>query len=139
MCLGFLLVPLCILPVACERSGGRSPCDTIDPVLADSSFVLVTEPLSGSRHPSPFSVRGCSRTFESTVNWELHARSGQVVASGYASGGGVDGPAAFSFSVSYAVEDTQVGYLEVFEEDASDGEGYPTSRTVFPVVLATAR
>jgi hypothetical protein len=135
----FLLASIFILPVACERPVAGSSCDPIDPVLAGSSFVVVTRPLAGSRLPSPFRVQGCSRTFESTVNWELHARNGQVLASGYASGGGVDGPSAFSFSVSYSVEDAQPGHLEVFEVDASEGEGYPASRSVIPIVLVAAR
>jgi hypothetical protein len=29
----------------------------------------------------------------------------------------------------------QVGHLEVFEEDASDGEGFPPGRTILPLVL----
>ena len=29
----------------------------------------------------------------------------------------------------------QVGSLEVFEEDQSDGEGFPPGRTVLPLVL----
>ena len=49
--------------------------------------------------------------------------------------GGVDGPGAFSFSIPYTVTVQQLGHLEVFEEDVSDGEGFPPGRTVIPLVL----
>jgi len=80
-------------------------------------------------------VTGCSRTFESTVVWRLLARNGTVLAKGFTTGGGVDNPGAFSFSVPYSLSERQIGHLEVFEEDASDGEGFPPGRTVIPLVL----
>jgi len=56
-------------------------------------------------------------------------------ASGNTQGGGVDGPGEFSFTVPYSVDTKQIGHLEVFAEDASDGEGVPPGRTVVPLVL----
>ena len=82
-----------------------------------------------------FTVRGCSRTFESTVNWKLKGRDGSELAMGHATGGGVDGPGAYTFTVSYSVSERQIGHLEVYEEDASDGEGAPPPRNVIPLVL----
>lgn len=48
-----------------------------------------------------------------------------MLASGFTSGGGVDGPAAFQFSVEFEDTERQVALLEVFEEDVSEGEGFP--------------
>ncbi len=47
----------------------------------------------------------------------------------------MDGPSAFSFAVPYSVGEGQIGYLEVFAEDPSDGEGVPPGRTILPLVL----
>jgi hypothetical protein len=112
------------------------PCADIAPTLAGGAFVVVTAPVAAARVTSPLVVRGCSRTFESNVAWEIHGRDGRVLASGFTAGGGVDGPAAFEFSADFAVPRAEVGRLEVFEIDASDGEGFPPPRTVLPVVLA---
>jgi hypothetical protein len=130
-------VVLFMLAVACSDSAGGGPCDPIDPVLADSSFVLVVEPLAGARSASPLQVRGCSRTFESNVVWQLRGRDGSLLASGFTPGGGVDGADSFSFMASFETPTTQVGALEVLEPDASDGEGHPPGRAVIPVVLLT--
>lgn len=110
-------------------------CDNDDGAFNDASFVIATEPEAGDRVESGFEVGGCSRTFESNVQWQLIARDGSVLASGNTQGGGVDGPAAFSFTVPYNIDAQQIGHLEVFEEDASDGEGHPPGRTVLPLVL----
>jgi hypothetical protein len=47
----------------------------------------------------------------------------------------VDGHGPFSFVVAYQVNARQIGHLEVFEVDASDGEGRPPGRNVIPLVL----
>ncbi len=110
-------------------------CDIGDGALDDAAFVIATAPAAGARVDSGFAVAGCSRTFESTVVWQLLGRDGSVLAEGFTSGGGVDGPGPFAFTVAYTVAERQVGHLEVFEEDASDGEGFPPGRTVLPLVL----
>ncbi len=114
-----------LVPVGCatQSAGGAN------------SLVSVTSPASGALFPSGSTVEGCSRTFESTVNWELYDRAGVRLASGFASGGGVDGRAPFSIFVSYTVADEQVGRLELFAVDVSGGEGFPPPRDVVPVVL----
>lgn len=118
------------------QADGAGRCDLSDAALKDAAFVIATEPAAGAAVASGFAVKGCSRTFESNVNWRLTARNGQVLASGHTSGGGVDGPGTFGFSVPYSVDARQVGTLEVFEEDTSGGEGFPPGRTVLPLVLA---
>ena len=106
-------------------------------VPADASMVYVTTPASGVRVAPGFMVAGCSRTFESNVPWRLLDRAGDVIAEGFATGGGVDGPAPFTFTVGYTPpSEEQVGHLEVEAGDPSDGEGFPPPRDVVPVVLA---
>jgi hypothetical protein len=121
--------------VACGGSAPPDPCDPIDPVLATSSFVVVVEPTAGQRTSSPLRVLGCSRTFESNVVWEVRARDGRILASGFTSGGGVSGAATFSFSAVFTVSEPELGHLEVFEADESEGEGFPPGRSVIPIVL----
>jgi hypothetical protein len=110
-------------------------CDNADGALDDAAFVIATKPSAGDRVESGFEVKGCSRSFESTVNWRLIARNGTELAKGHTQGGGVDGPGPFSFAVTYTAPEQQVGHLEVFAEDASDGEGFPPGRTVLPLIL----
>lgn len=127
-----------ILALALGGCGGTDAADNCaneDGALSDTSFVITTSPRAGDRVASGFAVKGCSRTFESTVNWRLLGRNGAELASGHTQGGGVDGPGPFSFTVTYSLPAQEVGHLEVFEEDVSDGEGFPPGRTVLPLVL----
>jgi hypothetical protein len=128
---------LAILLAGCATvpGGGAGGCDLSDGALDDAAFVIATAPAAGARVSSGFAVSGCSRTFESTVVWRLLARDGSLLGQGTATGGGVDGPGPFGFSVPFAVGERQVGHLEVFEEDVSGGEGFPPGRTVLPLVL----
>ena len=103
--------------------------------LPDAPLVIVRTPAAGAEVMSGFAVRGCSRTFESNVQWRLIDRRGEELAMGHASGGGVDGPARFEFNVSFQVADRQLASLNVYEEDVSEGEGYPPPRAVVPVIL----
>lgn len=63
-----------------------------------------------------------------------YARS-DLLSSGYTSGGGYDGPLPFRFSVEFAVAERQIALLEVFEDDMSEGEGFPPPRVVVPVII----
>jgi hypothetical protein len=114
---------------------GADACANDDGAFNEASFVIATAPEAGARVESGFTVSGCSRSFEGGVQWKLVARDGSVLASGNTQGGGVDGPGAFSFTVPYSVDAKQIGHLEVFDEDVSDGEGFPPGRTVVPLVL----
>ena len=98
--------------------------------------MIVNSPAGGEEVANGFTVRGCSRTFESNVQWRLLNREGEELASGFAMGGGVDGPAPFVFDVEYEAAERQIAHLEVFEEDASGGEGFPPPRAVVPLVIA---
>ena len=110
-------------------------CANADGAFNDAAFVIATGPVAGERVSSGFGVAGCSRTFESTVVYRLLGRDGSVLAEGTTQGGGVDGPGNFAFTVSFAAPERQIGHLEIFEEDVSDGEGFPPGRTVVPLVL----
>ena len=101
----------------------------------DAAFIIATTPSAGDRVESGFEVKGCSRTFESNVNWRLVARNGTELARGSTQEGGVDGPGPFAFTVAYTADQPQIGHLELFEEDASDGEGFPPGRIVLPLIL----
>ena len=121
-----------------EQDGGGDGEFACDDTLPDVPLVTVLSPSAGEEVKSGFTASGCSRTFESNVQWRLIGRSGEVLSSGYTSGGGVDGPGVFHFSVEFAVAKRQVALLEVFEDDVSEGEGYPPPRVVVPVIVYTA-
>lgn len=110
-------------------------CNNDDGQLEDRPFVFVETPVSGDRVKSGFIVGGCSRTFESTVNWILYDRHGHMIAEGYATGGGVDGYDMYSFFVDYVVDEDQLASLIVYEVDASDGEGYFPAYNEIPLIL----
>ena len=101
--------------------------------------MIVSSPFGGADLASGFEVSGCSRTFESNVQWRLSDRTGAVLASGHTSGGGIDGAAPFTFTVEYESAERQIATLEVFEEDVSDGEGYPPPRAIVPLVISASR
>lgn len=120
---------------ATTASPAADVCANSDGALTDAGFVFVTAPTSGSRVSPGFTVTGCSVSFESNVPWELLDRDGAVLAEGAATGGGVDGPAPFTFSVAYSVPARQIGVLVVKEDDPSDGEGRPPKDNRIPLVL----
>ena len=123
---------------ALEEISGISDADAFacDESLPDAALVVVTSPAGGEGVANGFTVRGCSRTFESNVQWRLLDRAGEVLASGFAMGGGVDGPAPFVFAVAYEAAERQLAHLEVFEEEVSESEGFPRPRAVVPLVIA---
>ncbi len=102
---------------------------------AETPLVIVASPAPGAAVRGAFTATGCSRTFEANVNWRLLALDGSELASGFTTGGGVDGPATFEFPVTFSVDEEQRGLLEVFEVDASGGEGFPPPRHSVPLLL----
>jgi hypothetical protein len=135
-----VVVPALVATVAavalsgCGSPDGGGACDD-DGALDGTSYVLVERPRSGERVASGFEVRGCSRTFESTVVWRLRARDGSTLAQGHAEGGGQQA-GTFAFRVRFRVQARQLGTLEVAEPRVTD-EGPPPLRTVLPLVLRT--
>lgn len=134
--LGAGLVWLLVVLAGCVHA--PRPCDSIDPALAASSFVIVEHPAAGQPVSSPLRVRGCSRTFEANVVWELRSHDGRILASGHATGGGISGPEAFSFSAAFRVAEAQRGHLRVLEPTVSETEGHPGPRMVVPLALLPA-
>ena len=134
------ILGLALLPIVCLNAGCATPtstvCSNADGALANAAFVIVDSPRSGERVRSGFQVSGCSRTFEGDVQWRLLARDGSTLARGFTNGGAVDGPEAFApITVTYDITERQIGHLEIYEEDVSDGEGFPPGRNVIPLVL----
>lgn len=108
-------------------------CANADGALSGARFIFVVAPRSGERVSSGFGVRGCSSTFEATVNWRLRGRDGATLASGVTQGGSIE-PSSFEFSVDYSMGARQIGELEVFEPRVTE-EGFPPSKDVVPLVL----
>lgn len=128
------LIHAFLAPSATAQGGPRlDPCAVNADAFKDEPFVLVTGPAAGARMKSGFVVSGCSRTFESTVGWTLTIRGGKVLATGTATGGGVDGPGPLSFTVAFNVTKPTLAYLEVFEPNMAGGP--PSSRVIVPVVV----
>lgn len=98
-------------------------------------YISVNSPSPGATVSSPLVVSGVSRTFEANVQWKLSKENGVVIKRGYTSGGGVDGPGPFKFTVHYNVSKAQKGTLSVYEEDMSDGEGKAPPKVVIPLKL----
>ena len=103
--------------------------------VPDAPHVIPTEPAAGAVVGETFTVRGCSRTFESNVQWRLSDPTGRVIARGFTMGGGVDGSAPFEIAVTADVAEPTLVELRVFEEDASEGEGGPPPQAVLPLLL----
>ena len=136
-----LAVAMVLAGAGCAAPVERPPaedaaCAALDPTLAVSNFIVVRSPIAGERVSSPLRIAGCSRTNESNVVWELRGRDGRVLASGFTSGGGIDGPGAFDASAEFSVTSAEVGVLDVYMPDESEGEGFPPPRTTFQVVVA---
>jgi hypothetical protein len=108
-------------------------CANADGALSDAAVIFVTDPPSGERVGTGFSVMGCSSTFEASVNWRLRGRDGRVLASGVTQGGSLQ-PNSFEFRVEYTVNIRQIGELEVYEPRVTS-EGFPPPRDVVPLVL----
>ena len=122
---------------ACETPRGSS-----DPCRAGAfndagNLAIISSPAPGDTVPSGTSINGCGRAFEGTLNYKLTGRDGSILASGFTQTGGADGAAPFRFILRYTISQTQLGHLEVFADDPSDGEGFPPSRCVIPIQLVT--
>ena len=117
-----------------QPTGQPEAANQADPVLANSAFIVVSNP-SGQRVVSGATISGRSRTHEGNVRYRLRGRDGRLLAEGHTTGGSVDGPANFSFKLVFKVDEPELGHLEVFADDPSDGEGFPPPRDIVPLVL----
>ena len=79
---------------------------------------------------------GCAATFEQNVQYRLTDRDGDLLAQGFTTANAPDIGVTGEFSTEVSLEGPGSGILtlEVFEDDASDGEGGVPPRHVIPLV-----
>jgi spore germination protein GerM len=83
---------------------------------------LVDSPASWQYVSSLIQVTGIARAFEATVDWALYDRDGTQLISGFVTASiGAPDWGGFSISIPYAVDELQVGTLQVWETSAKDG------------------
>ncbi len=117
-------------PPAAASSPAVDPCRD---ELARFGFIFVTEPRPGYEVTSPFSVAGCSNTFEANVQWRLMG-DGATLAKGFTTatcGSGCVGD--FRFEVRFPSGPRRIARLEVFE--ISEADGSVRSLNAIPLVL----
>lgn len=93
-----------------------------DETLDEVAFIFVTSPVPGEEVSNPFTVRGCSNTFEANLQWRLVDRDGAIITEGHETascGSGCVG--TFEFEVRYPEEEPRLVTLEVYETSAEDG------------------
>ena len=90
---------------------------------AVSPGILVESPYPGQTVTSPIVISGQSRTFESTVVFEVTDAAGTVIGSGFttASQPEVDQFGPFTFTAEIAPGVTGPATVTAFEESAEDG------------------
>ena len=134
------LMMLASLGLAAAGCGGThhavAACSNTDNALNGTAFVFVSAPVIGARVSSGFTVTGCSKSFESTVDWELTDRDGRTLAKGVTQGGGLR-PGPFHFTVRYTLVTAELGELDVATPRVTD-EGFPPLTNVVPLVLAAS-
>ena len=97
--------------------------------------ITVRSPVIGARVTSPVTVSGTADVFEATVSVRILDSAGHEVARTFTTascGTGCRGD--YSVTVSYSVQRTQPGMIEVFESSAKDGR--PVNVQLIPVTLA---
>lgn len=107
--------------VSPEPAADDEPVDPCDDPPEETDLIFVTSPTVGQTVSSPFTVSGCSSTFEANVIWEFYDAGGQLLAEDHTMGGTLGEIEPFSFEVTYSVAEEQVGSLKVYEISAQDG------------------
>ena len=110
-------------------------CSDLD-ASALGALVIVSSPPPGGRVAGSFTVSGCAATFEQNVRYRLTDRTGAVLARGFTTASSPDVGIAgdFSFDVETRAPATGMLSLEVFEGDASGGQGGPPPRQITPLI-----
>jgi hypothetical protein len=112
--------------------GTTSP--TSVPTDGAKPAIVVKQPASGDEIASPVTISGTADVFEATVHVRILDRFDFEVAARFTTatcGSGCRGD--FSTELSFFVEKTQEGTVEVFELSAEDGS--PINVVTIPVVL----
>ena len=112
--------------------GTTSP--TSEPTDGAKPAIVVKQPASGDEVASPVTISGTADVFEATVHVRILDSGGLEVAARFTTatcGSGCRGE--FSTELSFFVEQTQDGTIEVFEQSAEDGSAINV--VTVPVVL----
>ncbi|MDH3227683.1 MAG: Gmad2 immunoglobulin-like domain-containing protein, partial [Thermoleophilia bacterium] len=118
-----------------DGGGAALACSDLDASVL-GPLVIVTAPSAAARVEGQFTVSGCAATLEQDVQYRVTDRSGGVLAEGFTTANAPDIGIAGEFSTQVDIGSRREGMLslEVFEEDASDGEGGAPPRHVVPLV-----
>lgn len=116
----------------------RPPEGTISPTSEPTDgakpAIVVKQPASGEEVVSPVTISGTADVFEATVHVRILDSGGLEVAARFTTatcGSGCRGQ--FSTQLSFFVEQTQEGTIEVFEQSAEDGSAINV--VTVPVIL----
>ena len=121
-------------PTPSSRPSERTTSPTSEPTDSANPAIVVKQPASGGEVASPVTISGTADVFEATVHLRILDSGGLEVAARFTTatcGSGCRGE--FSTQLSYFVEETQDGTIEVFEMSAEDGS--PINVVTVPVVL----
>ncbi|HYZ13879.1 MAG TPA: Gmad2 immunoglobulin-like domain-containing protein [Actinomycetota bacterium] len=120
-------------PTPSPPTGGTTS-PTSEPTDGATPAIVVKQPVSGEEVVSPVTIAGTADVFEATVHMRVLDSGGLEVAARFTTatcGSGCRGE--FSTQLSFFVEKTQDGTIEVFELSAEDGS--PINVVAVPVVL----
>ena len=121
-------------PTPSPRPSEGTTSPTSEPSDGTKPAIVVKQPASGDEVVSPVTISGTANVFEATVYVRILDRDGFEVAARFTTatcGSGCRGE--FSTELSFFVERTQDGTIEVFEPSAEDGS--PINVVTVPVVL----
>jgi len=101
-----------------------NPEDTLSSCLPaehdNYAYVAIAEPYSGQIIQSPFVLKGCSRTFESNVVYQLVTHDRQMLIMQFTMGGGVDGSEEYEAVLEFEITEPTLAYLRVYEANPAD-------------------
>lgn len=115
---------------------GGTTSPTSEPTDGTKPAIVVKQPAPGDEVASPVTISGTADVFEATVHVRILGSGGLEVAARFTTatcGSGCRGE--FSTELSFFVEKTQDGTIEVFELSAEDGS--PINVVTVPVVLVS--
>ena len=121
-------------PTPSPRPPGGATSPTSEPTDGAKPAIVVKQPAAGDEVASPVTISGTADVFEATVHMRILDSGGLEVAARFTTatcGSGCRGE--FSTQLSFFVEKTQDGTIEVFEVSAEDGS--PINVVTVPVVL----
>lgn len=121
-------------PARSPRSTDGTTSPTPEPTDGTEPAIVVEQPASGDEVVSPVRISGTADVFEATVHVRILGSGGLELAARFTTatcGSGCRGE--FSTKLSFFIEKTQEGTIEVFESSAEDGS--PVNLVSVPVVL----